>query len=257
MSDYFKGRVESDDQPQNNMEGMIDIETLGTVAGSPVVTIGVVLFDSYKCDSSEALVNRSLLIRIDISDSIKFSQMGANPADAGKTIRWWFEQDDEAIKALVGKDAMPMKEALIKLDRFCHERGTFVNEEFFPGLSDLPETSRYWAKDPDFDMSLLRYFYEHPDLAGTKMPWQFHECRSVRTVQDLAWPEGGIERPVFKVPGVAHDARWDAIQQAMTIQSAMIRLGLSQDQDVEFSKYEPPQSNPSENDGTENSADRT
>jgi len=205
MSDYFKKRVEADDQPQNNMELMADVETLGTVPGSPVVTIGAVLFDPYKCDSAELMVERSLAIKIDISDSIKFSKIGANPADAGKTIRWWFEQKDEAIKALVGKDAVPIKEALIKLNRFCHERGTFVNEEFFPGLSDLPETCRYWAKDPDFDMSLLRYFYDHPDLAGANMPWKFHECRSVRTVQDLAWPEGGIERPDFEVPGVAHD----------------------------------------------------
>ncbi len=240
MSDYFKNRVEADDQPQNNMEAMIDIETLGTVAGSPVVTIGAVLFDSYKCDSAEALVNRSLVIKIDISDSIRYSQMAANPADAGSTIRWWFEQDDEAIKSLVGPDAMPMIEALIKLNRFCHERGTFVNEEFFPGLSNLPEASRYWAKDPDFDMSLLRYFYEHPKLGGANMPWPYYACRSVRTVQDLAWPEGGIERPDFQVPGVAHDARWDAIQQAMTIQAAMVRLGLSKDQDVEFGKYVAP-----------------
>lgn len=240
MGDYFKDRVEASDQPQNNMEAMIDIETFGTVAGSPVVTIGAVLFDPYKCDSSEAMVNRSLSVRIDISDSIKFSDMGKNPADAGRTLRWWFEQDDKAIKALVGDDCISMQEALVKLNRFCLERGTFVNEEFFAGLSDLPKANRFWAKDPDFDMSLLRHFYEHPGLAGAAMPWQFHACRSVRTVQDLAWPEGGLERPTFEVPGVAHDARWDAIQQAMTIQAAMIRLGLSQDQDVEFKKYTPP-----------------
>ena len=72
------------------------------------------------------------------------------------------------------------------------------------------------------------------------MPWDFWSCRSVRTIQDLAWPEGAADKPYFEVPGVAHDARWDAIQQAMIVQAAMVRLGLSEDQDVEFSKYEPP-----------------
>ncbi|HEX04752.1 MAG TPA: 3'-5' exoribonuclease [Bacteroidetes bacterium] len=240
MSDYFADRVTSSDQPQNNMELMIDVESFGTVVGAPVVTIGAVLFDPYKCDSSQLMVDRSLSIRIDISDSIKYSLMGDNPADAGKTLRWWFEQSDAAIKALVGDDAISMQEALIKLSRYCHERGTFVNDEFFPGLSDLPRTSRYWAKDPDFDMRLMQHFYDHSDLRGAKQPWDFWSCRSVRTIQDLAWPEGGIERPSFQVPGVAHDARWDAIQQAMTVQAAMVRLGLSLDQYVEYGKYIPP-----------------
>lgn len=235
MGDYFSDdRVSAGDQPQNNMEASIDIETFGTIAGSPVITIGAVLFDPYSSDSSAAMVERSLNVRIDISDAIKYST-----GVEGGTIRWWFEQKDAAIKALVGKDAVAVKEALTKLWRFCRERGTFVNQEFFNGLSDLPKACRFWAKDPDFDMQLLRHYYEHPDLS-VQMPWKFHECRSVRTVQDLAWPNGSQDRPRFKVPGVAHDARWDAIQQAMTIQAAIRRLGLAKDQDVEFGKYEAP-----------------
>lgn len=229
--------VSASEQPHNNMEFMIDIESLGTKAGAPVVTMGACLFDPYSCDSGEALMERSLLIRVDIADSIKYSDIGSNLEDAGRTIRWWFEQDDAAIKALVTGDAVSMQEALIKLWRFCHERAGFVDKEFFHGLSSLPRTNRYWAKDPDFDMQLMRHYYEHPDLKA-KMPWDFWACRSVRTVQDLAWPEGPIERPTFEVPGVAHDARWDAITQALTVQAAMHRLGLSKDQDVEFEKFE-------------------
>jgi exodeoxyribonuclease VIII len=233
---YFKDLVTASDQPQNNMEAMIDIESFGTVAGSPIVTIGAVLFDPYSSDSSQAMLDRSLNIRIDLSDSIDLS-VGVE----GGTLRWWFEQSDQAIKALVGDDAVSIKEALAKLWRFCCERGSFVNKEFFPGLSDLPKASRYWAKDPDFDMQLMRYYYEHPDIQkGIEMPWKFWECRSVRTVQDLAWPGGSDDRPTFEVPGVAHDARWDSIQQAMTIQAAIRRLGLAKDQDVEFGRYQAP-----------------
>ena len=231
---YFPDRVSPSDQPQNNMEAMIDIETLGTVAGSPVVTIGAVLFDPYSSDSSQAMLDRSLNIKIDLSDTIRYS----TGVDGG-TLRWWFEQDDKAIKALVGDDAVTAKEAFSKLWRYCCERGTFVNKEFFNGLSDLPKACRYWAKDPDFDMRLMQHYYDHPDINAT-MPWKFWENRSVRTVQDLAWPGGSTDRPTFQVPGVAHDARWDAIQQAMTVQAAIRRLGLAKDQDVEFGKYEPP-----------------
>jgi exodeoxyribonuclease VIII len=213
------------------MELMIDIESLGTTAGSPVVTIGAVLFDPYSCDSSEVLANRALNIRIDVSDSVNLSR-----GVEGGTLRWWFEQKDEAIKALIGSDCVSMQEALLKLWRYCHERGAFVNKEFFEGLSNYPKTNRYWAKDPDFDMQLMRYYYEHPSM-DAHSPWKFWECRSVRTVQDLAWPNGSSERPDFNVPGVAHDARYDAITQAMMVQSAMHRLNLSKDQDVDFDKF--------------------
>lgn len=231
MGYFSQGLVTASDQPHNNMELMVDIESLGTIAGSPVVTIGAVLYDPFSCDSAEVLMKRALLIRCDVSDSVKLSQ-GID----GGTLRWWFEQKDEAIKALVGDDAVSMQEALTKLWRYCHERGAFVDKEFFEGLSGYPKTNRYWAKDPDFDMRLLQYYYDHPDLTAT-MPWKFWECRSVRTVQDLAWPNGSEDRPNFEVPGVAHDASWDAVTQAMTVQAAMHRLNLSKDQDVAFDKF--------------------
>ena len=229
---YFKDDlVHASDQPQNNMELMIDVESLGTVMGSPVVTIGACLFDPYSCDSGDALMARSILIRIDLSEAIKYS-IGVD----GGTLRWWFEQKDAAIKALVGNDAVSMQEALTTLERFCLERGAFVDNQFFPGLSALPKACRYWAKDPDFDMRLMQHFYEHPDL-NARMPWKFWECRSVRTVQDLAWPDG--QRPDFDVAGgVAHDARWDAVTQAMMVQAAIHRLGQSKDQDVVFDRFE-------------------
>ena len=229
---YFKDDlVHASDQPQNNMELMIDVESFGTVMGSPVVTIGACLFDPYSCDSGDALMARSILIRIDLSEAIKYS-IGVD----GGTLRWWFEQKDAAIKALVGNDAVSMQEALTTLERFCLERGAFVDNQFFPGLSALPKACRFWAKDPDFDMRLMQHFYEHPDL-DARMPWKFYECRSVRTVQDLAWPDG--QRPDFDVAGgVAHDARWDAVTQAMMVQAAIHRLGLSKDQDVVFDRFE-------------------
>lgn len=232
MSNFDFSRVKAADQPRNNCELMVDIESLGTIMGSPIVTIGAVLFDPYASDSSEELARRVFLRRIDLSDSIGLSSLGVD----GGTLRWWFEQDDQAIKALVGDDAVSASEALTDLYQYCHERGKFANEKFFSDICDFPRTNRYWAKDPDFDMRLMQYYYELPGIQA-RQPWDFWSCRSVRTVQDLAWPEGGLERPEFNVPGVAHDAGWDAITQAMTIQAAMRRLGLSQDQDVQYSTW--------------------
>jgi len=232
MSNFDFSQVTASDQPRNNCELMVDVETLGTVMGAPVISIGAVLFDPYASDSSEELARRVLLRRIDISDAIRIG-----PKIDGGTMRWWFEQHDSAIKALVGDDAVTAQEAFKDLEEYCNERGSFANDKFFDDIGEFPKTNRYWAKDPDFDMRLMQYYYDHPSISA-KQPWKFWACRSVRTVQDLAWPEGGLERPDFQVPGVAHDASYDAITQAMTVQSAMRRLGLARDQDVKFSNWE-------------------
>lgn len=232
MANFDFSQVTSSDQPRNNCELMVDIETMGTTVGCPVITIGAVLFDPYANDSGEELARRVFLRRIDLSDSVNLST-GIN----GETLRWWFEQSNEAIKALVGNDAVTAEQAFKDLELYCNERGRFANEKFFSGISDFPKCCRFWAKDPDFDMRLMQHYYDHPQISA-KIPWKFHECRSVRTVQDLAWPEGGLERPDFQVPGIAHDASWDAITQAMTVQAAMHRLGLSRDQDVKFDNWE-------------------
>lgn len=230
MTNFDFSRVTAADQPRNNCELMLDIETLGTVVGSPVITIGAVLFDPYACDSGEELMRRALLLRVDISEAIKYST-GVD----GQTLRWWFEREDKAIKALVVGDVVPMQAALKQLELYCNDRGSFMGKKFFADICDFPVCNRFWAKDPDFDMRLMQYLYDHPDLDG-KLPWNFHKCRSVRTVQDLAWPEGH-DRPDFEVPGVAHDASWDAVTQAMTIQAGMRRLGLSRDQDVAMKSW--------------------
>ncbi len=234
MSQFDFTQVTPSQQPQNNCELMIDVESLGLVHGSPVVTIGGVLFDPYASDSADAMLERALLIRIDISDAIRLCD---KDKISGETIRWWFEQSDKAIKALVTGDepAMSVQEALTSLYNYCHERGAHANKTYFDGICDLPRTSRYWAKDPDFDMQLLRFYYELAGIRG-QAPWKFWECRSVRTMQDLAWPDG-LDRPTFEVEGVAHDARWDAIQQALTVQAAIRRLGLAKDQDVQYDNW--------------------
>jgi exodeoxyribonuclease VIII len=226
-------QVTSAEQPQNNIELMLDVEAFGTTVGSPVVTIGAVLFDPFASDSSQELSRRAINVNIDISEAIDYS-MGVS----GETIRWWFEQKDDAIKALVSDDAVSVKDALLILHRYCLERGKFTNDLFFEGISDMPKACQFWANDPDFDMRLMEYYYTHPDLGKVAaMPWKFWNCNSVRTVERLAWPEGKDAHPVFEVPGVAHDARWDAIQQAMRVQAGIRRLGIAKDQDVQFGAW--------------------
>jgi len=229
VSNFDFSRVTASEQPRNNCELMVDIETMGVRAGAPVITIGATLFDPYACDSGEELMRRAILIRLDIEESLKY----ADHVDGG-TLRWWLGQDDAAIKALIGADTMTVRNGLKLLHDYCLDRGAYMNNTAFDGITEFPICNRFWAKDPDFDMRLMEFYYDHKDV-HMSAPWKFWSNRSVRTVQDLAWPSG--EKPDFEVPGVAHDARWDAVTQAMMVQAAMRRLGLSRDQDVEFASW--------------------
>lgn len=194
------------------MDVMVDIETLGTRPGCPVVTIGAVLFDPRSCDTVDGMMSRGWLWRVDLKDAVQNS----NGVDAD-TLRWWFGQDPAAIRALVEGESVGLKTALFELSNFC--QGATLPK--FGGAR--PRATLFWAKSPDFDGKILEDSYARCSLP---MPFRFFEYRCVRTVQDLAWPNGPQDRPSFAV-GVAHNALVDAVSQALTVQAAYHQLGLS------------------------------
>lgn len=198
----------------NGVDLMVDLETLGTAESAPIVSIGAVLFDPQASDTFESLYSRSFLRLIDIEDAINV----CGPAEAG-TIKWWLQQDDKAIKRLVNGEQVSLKTALTDLYIYTHVRG-----DRFPEVSRLPIPTRIWAKSPDFDCTKL-------DAACRKLkmkdPFPYYTRRCVRTAQDLAFPNG--ELPEFR-GGVHHDARDDAVNQALMIQACYRALGMSRDQ---------------------------
>lgn len=215
------------EQPQTNIHAMVDLETFGTNKEAPIITIGAVLFDPWRQDSGEALYRRAFLRRVTVESSL-----AACPKVDAATLQWWFTQPDEAIKQLVGDDAIALRQALIDFRMYCFDRFPKGNELFFEGHSAYPQACMVWAKDPDFDCVILDHAYR---AVGELNNWQFWQNRSVRTIQDLAWPEGQEQRPDFHAGvGVKHDARADAVSQALMVQAAYLKLGLSKKPDVEL-----------------------
>ena len=58
-----------EETPITNIHVMIDLETMGTKHGSPILTIGAVLFDPHEQDNVHSLESRSFLRRVDIADA--------------------------------------------------------------------------------------------------------------------------------------------------------------------------------------------
>ena len=200
------------DPMRNHIELMVDLETLGTKESSPIVAIGACLFNPYVQNTFEALMPYSFVASIDIEDAVKNS----TGIEAG-TVKWWFGQSDAAIKRLVSGETTNLQNALRSLWRFATERGSGDAH-----LRALPVPDRICAKSPDFDCKLLQYAC---DQTGLIYPFRYFNQRCVRTAVDLAFPDGEDSRPVFKT-GVHHDARDDAINQALMIQACYARLGL-------------------------------
>lgn len=204
---------------QTNIHAMVDIESLGTNPQSPIISIGAVLFDPRVQDEGQALYKRAFYRKIAIQSAVPHGKVDAD------TLAWWFAQDPEAIKALVGDDVVSLKDALVAFRQYCVDRYPRTDDMFFQGHAQYPQACMLWAKSPDFDAVILSHAFR---ATGEINPWAFWQNRCVRTIQDLAWPDGPDTRPDFHAGiGVKHDARADAVAQAMCVQAGYRQLGLS------------------------------
>lgn len=212
-----------------NVHVMLDIETMGTSPTSPVLSIGAVLFDPTVQDSVQSLEEIAFFRRIDITDAIEHSG-GVEP----DTLKWWLQQEDAAIKELVGDDAVSLRQALMEFRQYCIHRWPKGDDIFFPGHSQLPQACMVWANSPNFDCVILEHACKQ---VGEQFPFRFFQYRDLRTLKDLAWPNGPDTVPKFQF-GVKHDARADAVNQALVVQAGYLELGLAKPKyDVKFDTF--------------------
>ena len=227
MSFLYNPPEKKKDIMWTNIHMMIDIESLGVQHGAPVITIGAVLFDPRKQDNIDGIMKRGFLRRIDIEDALRNST-GPDP----NTLKWWWQQEDAAIKSLVTGDLVTSKQAAEELRQFAVHRWPGGNDKFFAGHSELPLACIVWANSPDFDCKMLEFLYAK---VNDVFPFKFFQYRCLRTIKDLAWPNGSNDVPRFDT-GAKHDALADAANQALVVQAAYKQLGLST-QDVEYSNF--------------------
>lgn len=194
-TNYFPTRPQG-----NTCHLMVDIETLATHAAAPILAIGAVLFDPTQASSFEALHAQAFAVTIDPADAVNT----CGPVD-GATLKWWFSQEDAAIKRLVSSQAVSVKNALT--DLWAYSR------------SQTP--THIWAKSPDFDCAILQSACKAVQI---RYPFPFYKQRCVRTAVDLAFPNGDAPK---LAGGVKHDARDDAVTQALLVQLCYAELGLS------------------------------
>lgn len=164
---------------------MIDIETLGTTAGSVILSIGAVAFDP----DAGVLGARHYGV-VSIASSLSH---GATVDEA--TLHWWSQRTAAAqgvLFAALSPAAPGLSDELARLSDFLLAQGS-------------PADLRIWGNGSDFDNVLLVAAYAQ---AGRKQPWRFYNHRCFRTFKNL-FP--GFE-PVRE--GEHHNALDDAVHQA-------------------------------------------
>lgn len=153
---------------------MIDIETMGTVPGSAIVSIGAY------CLESGAEFYRI----IDLGSNFRYKMT----VDSD-TISWWMTQSEEARAVFKSKDKVALDVALNDLAQWLPD----------------PKGLQIWGNCCSFDCVLLGVAYRR---VGQKLPWNVFNERSYRTAKAM-YTE--VKAPKFE--GTKHNAIADAIHQ--------------------------------------------
>lgn len=162
---------------------MIDLETMGTVPGSAIVSIGAVIFDP----RYNAITKQTFYAELDYLAQ-QYDDFALDP----NTMAWWEEQSPKAREALLGLD--DLKEQLGELSKW------------------LPSDCKVWGNGATFDISMLEHAYRVYKLP---IPWKFWNVRDCRTIKDMfESSRGGLSN---KMGGTKHNALDDAVFQAQYI----------------------------------------
>ena len=162
---------------------MVDLETLGSVPGCAMLSIGAVVFDATQGalgDDFYCVVDRA-------------SCAEAGLHECGDTLAWWGKQSLDArdvIDQARGPLARPLREAL---------------EDFNAFVLRQSRAARVWGNGADFDNAILSAAFRS---VGMKPAWPFWQNRCYRTLKGL--------HPGIKLDriGVHHNALDDAKVQA-------------------------------------------
>lgn len=163
---------------------MVDLETLGTVANSIILSIGAVKFDL----NSDHIADDGFYASISID-----SNLHAGRQLSESTLLWWLDQSQTA-QAVFREPKQTLEAALDSLT------------EWF-GTDDR---QTIWSNGADFDLPMLAHAYAG---YGWETPWKFWNSRCVRTYRALPAAQG------LPKLGNDHNALRDAINQAKLVQA--------------------------------------
>lgn len=179
---------------------MIDIETMASSTDAAVLSIGLCEFDP----ASGTITERAQEYRCTFEAMEKLGRRFAPD-----TMEWWLKQ---------GKAAQTR---LLEAPRFSDARALVAaTNEFLYNTAARAGDLALWAKDPTFDIMIMRSLCSDLD-----MTWhgKFYREYSVRTMLMIAQANGWDDILAMSAD-VEHGALSDAIHQAEQVMAVMQRM---------------------------------
>lgn len=178
---------------QVNDHVMLDLETLGTMPGCVVLSIGAVTFDP-NGDPAD-WKGESFVFNID-ENSCRQAGLRIEPA----TLDWWQRQDPQArARLLIDPEPLP------------------VVVEGFRCWWQRHRCKYLWSNGANFDEPIWRAAMRQ---TGQREPWKYWDVRDCRTILDV----GNVDHRDVRRDGPAHSAYDDARHQVRCVQLAYRNL---------------------------------
>lgn len=164
---------------------MLDLETLGTVADACIMSIGAVRFDL----DSDKLDDNGFYASVSIESNLEHKRRVQE-----ETLIWWLKQGEVA-QGVFHEEKQTLAVALSDLSDWMGSDDCFV-----------------WSNGADFDLPMLAHAFTQ---CGQVVPWKFWNSKCFRTYKNLPGAK------LIKLPftGVKHNALFDAVHQAQTVQA--------------------------------------
>lgn len=161
---------------------VLDIETLGTRPGCPILSIGAVKMYN-------GILERQQEFFASLGSNVR---LGLNEIGV-ETLRWWEEKHPEQFRRLqANSENRELSDALEDLNQFCNPIVQRIALHY------------YWSKHPHFDFPILEAAYE---AIGKPPPWKYWQIRDIATLEDKLFT---AREPELN----NHDALLDAINEA-------------------------------------------
>ena len=160
---------------------MIDLETLGQIPGSAIVSIGC-----YELETERTFYEEITLA----------SNFAAKLTICASTIEWWMKQSDEARAVFNSPNRVMLNVALLKLSNWLQKSGSF----------------QPWGNGANFDLTLLECAYRACKL---EIPWKYTSVRCYRTLKAEFRHIKAVRS------GVAHNALDDAKVQGIHLKAIL------------------------------------
>ena len=185
------------------MNLMIDLETLGTVPGSAILTIGACVFTD--------VIGNTFYQPVSLKSQIRYGF-----SIDQETINWWSKQNKAAQNAAFKRDKKErsIRNSLINLSKFIEEN----------------KVKYVWGHGASADPVWLEDAYRK---VGLKIPWAFQDVRDTRTIYSAAWGEGFYSKgkreeavALLQRKIVPHISIDDAIVEAQMVIMAKQKLGM-------------------------------